>query len=794
MKIAIVAPSPVPFSIGGAEQLFLGMHDAIQKYTSHQCELVKIPTREDNFWNLIESYYSFYTLDLSHFDMIISTKYPSWMVQHDNHFVYMVHPLRGLYDTYHFCNLSSEIPGHLRTGVVEEILEIIHENRFSKDKVNAVFEKLWLLKERDAHYNPETFQFPGPFIRTIIHFFDVFALAPQRIQRYCTMSETVRRRSDYFPIGVNVDVIHPPSRLGRFRNTGSDYLFTASRLDAPKRIDLIINAMKYVPHDIKLKIAGTGPAEQKLREIAQYDKRVEFVGFVHENELLDLYGDSLAVVFTPYDEDYGLITLEAMLSNKPVITTTDSGGPLELVKNGQSGFVVAPDPQKIGEKINYCIEHPEKARKMGRNGYLAAQDITWHKFVSRLLDDDCTRQRRKSKILVLATYSCYPPRGGGQHRLYNLYSRLAKHYDVTICSIIESNKPYQNLILENGLRQICVPQSREHAEAQWKAEKKVGVNLYDVAMIDYIDLSKEYVEMTCQLMEHSDIVIFSHPYLFSLSKYLDGDKILLHESHNVEYLLKKPYINNKIFQEKISTIEQNACLYTHITYTTSDLDREHLIRLYDLDPERAFVVPNGVDVDQILVITDNERQKQKESVKIAEYSTILFVGSWHPPNLEALRFIVEDIVTKFQDCFFIIIGSVKDYYLQEYGKLPDNVLAFGTVEEDEKYELYKLADIAINPMFSGSGTNLKMLDYMSAGIPVITTPIGTRGIPVVNYEHAIISSPEQMADKIHELISDSNLRKRLRENARVLVENDFSWDIIAHELKDNIQNLTQQEY
>jgi len=137
--------------------------------------------------------------------------------------------------------------------------------------------------------------------------------------------------------------------------------------------------------------------------------------------------------------------------------------------------VVDPDPQKIAEKINYCIEHPEEARKMGRNGYLAAQDITWEMFARRLLGDaDSVRPQKKRKVLVLATYSCYPPRGGGQHRLYNLYSRLAKHYDVTICSIIESNKPYQNLTLENGLRQICIPQSREHAEAQWKAEKKGG--------------------------------------------------------------------------------------------------------------------------------------------------------------------------------------------------------------------------------------------------------------------------------------------------------------------------------
>jgi len=269
---------------------------------------------------------------------------------------------------------------------------------------------------------------------------------------------------------------------------------------------------------------------------------------------------------------------------------------------------------------------------------------------------------------------------------------------------------------------------------------------------------------------------------------------MVHESHNVEVILKNTYLQNQEFIKKISTIEKATCLRAHITYTTSEMDRSHLLRLYGLNPERVFVVPNGVDINQIQIISNDERQRQKESVKIDRYPTILFVGSWHHPNLEALRFIVEDIGKKCQECLFIIIGSVKDYYIQEYGALPDNFLAFGTVNENEKYELYKLADIAINPMFSGSGTNLKILDYMSAGIPVVSTPVGVRGIPIVNYEHAIVCPPEQMAEKIQELLSDSQLQGHLRDNARTLVENNFSWDSIAYQLERHLQDLTDSNY
>lgn len=100
MKIAIVAPSPVPFTIGGAENLLWGLLDYINQQTNYQAELIKLPSRESCFAEIVASYDEFSRLDLSYFDCVISTKYPSWMVQHDYHICYMLHRLRGLYDTY----------------------------------------------------------------------------------------------------------------------------------------------------------------------------------------------------------------------------------------------------------------------------------------------------------------------------------------------------------------------------------------------------------------------------------------------------------------------------------------------------------------------------------------------------------------------------------------------------------------------------------------------------------------------------------------------------------------------
>ena len=109
MKIAVVGPSPVPFTIGGMENLLWALCENINLKTKHQAELIKIPSRELDFWSLIETYRDFYRLDLSEFDAVICSKYPSWMVKHDNCVCYVAHRLRGLYDCYHLMNLPYEV-------------------------------------------------------------------------------------------------------------------------------------------------------------------------------------------------------------------------------------------------------------------------------------------------------------------------------------------------------------------------------------------------------------------------------------------------------------------------------------------------------------------------------------------------------------------------------------------------------------------------------------------------------------------------------------------------------------
>jgi len=788
MKIAIIAPSPIPYTTGGAEYLYRGMQDAIKKYSPHQCELIKIPVSESNFWEIIESYYIFYTTDLSSFDMIISTKYPSWMTSHQNHILFMVHHLRGLFDTYHFFNKPEITPENLLTGEIEKIVHVLRKKIILKEDVDLLFTLLFRLKLSASEYPRELFEFPGPFIREIIHFLDRFALAPDKIKKYFTMSNTVKNRRDYFPEDVFIKVIYPPPANESFFSNEYSYLFTASRLDGPKRIDLLIDAMKFVPYQIPLIIAGTGPEHERLKNKAASDARICFLGFVNDSQLIKYYANGLAVLFVPYDEDYGFITIEAMKSRKPVITASDSGGPLEFIENGQTGFVVPPNPACIAEKINFLIENKQSAREIGNQAYEKVNTITWEKFTHKLLNLNKT-DTPKMRILVLSTYSCYPPRGGGQQRLFNIYSRLAEKYDVTICSIVESHKPSEYLVLKNGLRQISIPQSSEHAELQWNQERKLGKNLFDCCMIDLVERSPQYVNEVKNRIAKSDIVIFSHPYLFPLKKYINNNLKIIYEAHNVEFLLKRTYLNNGDWDIRLYSNEKQCCDDSHLIFTTSGEDKAVLHNQFKVNSEKIVIAPNGVDTYQIQYIPYDKKIEQKNLCNLNNNSTILFVGSWHPPNLEALKFIISELLPGLKNAKLLLVGSIKDYYLSKVGKLPKSVLAFGIVDELEKYEIYKLADVAINPMFTGSGTNIKMLDYFSAGIPVVTTETGARGIPIEHKKEAIICSAGTMLKSIQQLLADRDLQNHLRRNARSLVESKYSWEQIVTDIEDHIEHL-----
>ena len=188
--------------------------------------------------------------------------------------------------------------------------------------------------------------------------------------------------------GLAAEVLpHPPQAL-EYRCEGyGDFVLSVNRLDRAKRIDLLIEAAARDP-GLEVVIAGDGPDRERLERLARdrgLDGRARFTGAFTEAELADLYARCLAVYYAPVDEDYGMVPLEAFLSEKPVLTTTDAGGPLEVVADGSTGLVVTPEAAEIARALGWLREHRDEAASFGRAGNAIAREVTWDRAIGRLL-------------------------------------------------------------------------------------------------------------------------------------------------------------------------------------------------------------------------------------------------------------------------------------------------------------------------------------------------------------------------------------------------------------------------
>jgi glycosyltransferase involved in cell wall biosynthesis len=168
-----------------------------------------------------------------------------------------------------------------------------------------------------------------------------------------------------------------------------DYLFFASRVSPLKRADLVLQALAQpAARHIGCVIGGDGEQLPELQAQARalgLDGRVTFTGHLDDRTLVDHLARCRGVIFVPKSEDYGFVTVEAFASGKPVITATDSGGPLEFVRDGETGLIVAPAPAAIAEACARLMDGPGEAERMGQLGRESIATLTWPRTVQALL-------------------------------------------------------------------------------------------------------------------------------------------------------------------------------------------------------------------------------------------------------------------------------------------------------------------------------------------------------------------------------------------------------------------------
>jgi glycosyltransferase involved in cell wall biosynthesis len=339
----LVLESQTPFVHGGAEMLARELVAALRRHGC-EAELVSLPFRDTPREELLAHAAAWRLLDLTRaldrpVDVAIATKFPTYFARHPAKVAWLVHQHRAAYE---LCGTPFSDFDHterdvgLRKRLIELDTRMLHECR---------------------------------------GLFSIARTVSARLRKYNQLEAT--------------PLYHPPRLAASIRpGAYGDYLLTVSRLEKVKRIDLAIDAFARVPGPTRLVVAGDGSERAALEariEALGLSHRVRLAGRVPDAELIDLLAGARALLFAPFEEDYGYVTLEAFLARKPVVTTADAGGPLEFVEHDVNGCVTAPDAEALAAAVTRLASSESEAARLGDNGFARASLITWDGVVERLL-------------------------------------------------------------------------------------------------------------------------------------------------------------------------------------------------------------------------------------------------------------------------------------------------------------------------------------------------------------------------------------------------------------------------
>ncbi|WP_043343785.1 glycosyltransferase family 4 protein [Belnapia moabensis] len=344
MKILVIS-TMVPFVRGGAEELFDHLVRNLQATPGVEAEGFRIPFTWDPAERLLDEMLIARHLRLDHIDRVIALKFPAYLIPWPNKVLWLLHQYRQAYDLLDAG--QSNIPADIRGQQIIAAIRAADNVAFS-----------------------------------------------EAVRIHTNAPITSRRLLHYNKVGSSV--LRPPLNDPELFLGGDSegYILATGRINAGKRQHLLVRALRYAPY-ARLVVAGppdTAADAARLRQLVReegVESRVTLdLRFLPRTELAHLVNQALAVAYLPFDEDsLGYCTMEAFQAAKPVLSVTDAGGVLDIVRNGETGLVTMPDPEALGAALATLTANPGRAARLGRAGRAAmdAEALNWQATIEKLL-------------------------------------------------------------------------------------------------------------------------------------------------------------------------------------------------------------------------------------------------------------------------------------------------------------------------------------------------------------------------------------------------------------------------
>lgn len=389
-------------------------------------------------------------------------------------------------------------------------------------------------------------------------------------------------------------------------------------------------------------------------------------------------------------------------------------------------------------------------------------------------------------LSVPCTFGLCSPKHGGQHRFLKLVKELTTRGNRV--TVVEQ-------------RSVMTPHDAAIATVYTYADHKI----FGRRLSFFRDVDPFFIYTLVKVLRERDIQVaeFTYPsgvLVFKLlARAMNRDIKTVYTPQDVQsYFISTSFVENPIHSKLehilippyIQLLERIVCehLADHIT-AVSAKDKSTFAKKYKLASRNVTVVPSGARLHEEHLLAPRSDIKKRYDLDPSNI-VVIFHGSYtHPPNRDAFDRITDYVAPQFETLdkrvVFVLAGTDAPVWASS------NIRMIGQV--DNLDDLFAIADLAVVPVTFGEGTKLKVLDYLGAGLPIVTTTQGAEGLDVEDGKHAIIVPhvDSQFIGAIKHLVDDMETRGRIGSNARLLAEEKYSWHQIGNTLDSLYRSLTE---
>lgn len=390
------------------------------------------------------------------------------------------------------------------------------------------------------------------------------------------------------------------------------------------------------------------------------------------------------------------------------------------------------------------------------------------------------------RLLVLNHFpTIYPPNTGGTLRYFNLYSQLSTYFDITLLSQ-KYTPELEGVNYSDTFREYRIPTNN----IQYKIDEKliregIGPRFSTHSALSCALIQQppaQFLFYYHHFYKNSAIIIHDSPFMLKYDVCFGMDnKPRIYDSHNHEAEFARHVwygAKSHEYVNYVTRMEETLVKKAATVFATSEEDKNSFLEAFGVAKNKILLSPNGVNPEEWCERTG----KPFAGPRV----TALFIGSMHEPNIDIVKFIVYQLAEKCTGIDFLIAGRCGCQFSRL--NIP-NVKILGEVDDEQKRKLFSEVDIAINPAIFGTGTKIKTLEFLSAGIPLISTDVGVKGIDLSDGLHYFHATHDNFSQILNEISRDKKRLDYVAVNGQTYVDRNYSWKRVAESMKKQIEDL-----